>query len=286
MTQLDGKFVLISGSASRDCPNDRLETAIRFVTNFTEEVLRRGGGVVVLAGEEESAKNERGTPLIFDWAALRSVERFAQSTTAKPRPYARVVMSDQAPASKTDDANLKLLANLEQRNVVERTYIPREVYTGGEYRAKMTKLADAMVAVGGGKGTYSAGTAMTALRKPVLPLDLDVGATTDDGSGAVALHLEMMSNTDRFFPNTHPEVKNKLGLLSLNRGPVEPESAALAAAEIISEEIGAAEPDPEQPIRPTNPLRRLGRALKELPLVLTAIRIFESLRGLIPFASL
>ena len=135
-------------------------------------------------------------------------------------------MSDQAPASKTDDANLKLLANLEQRNVVERTYIPREVYTGGEYRAKMTKLADAMVAVGGGKGTYSAGTAMTALRKPVLPLDLDVGATTDDGSGAVALHLEMMSNTDRFFPNTHPEVKNKLGLLSLNRGPVEPESAA------------------------------------------------------------
>ena len=151
MTQLDGKFVLISGSASRDCPNDRLETAIRFVTNFTEEVLRRGGGVVVLAGEEESAKNERGTPLIFDWAALRSVERFAQSTTAKPRPYARVVMSDQAPASKTDDANLKLLANLEQRNVVERTYIPREVYTGGEYRAKMTKLADAMVAVGGGR---------------------------------------------------------------------------------------------------------------------------------------
>ena len=151
----------------------------------------------------------------------------------------------------------------------------------------MTKLADAMVAVGGGKGTYSAGTAMTALRKPVLPLDLDVGAITDDGSGAVALHREMMSNTDRFFPHTHPEVKNKLGLLSLNRGPVEPESAAaLAAAEIISEEIGAAEPDPEQPIRPTNPLHRLGRALKELPLVLTAIRICESLRGLIPFASL
>ena len=178
MTQMDGKFVLISGSASRTCPDDKLKVAIRFVESFTEEVLRRGGGIVVLAGEEESAKNEQGTPLIFDWVALRSVERFAQSTMAKPRPYARLVMSDQAPESKIDDANLKLLGNLEQRNVVERSHIRREVYTGGEYRTVMTDLADAMVAVGGGKGTYSAGKAMTKLGKPVLPLDLDIGAIT------------------------------------------------------------------------------------------------------------
>ena len=178
---MDGKFVLISGSASRTCPDDKLKVAIRFVESFTEEVLRRGGGIVVLAGEErpqESAKNEQGTPLIFDWVALRSVERFAQSTMAKPRPYARLVMSDQAPESKIDDANLKLLGNLEQRNVVERSHIRREVYTGGEYRTVMTDLADAMVAVGGGKGTYSAGKAMTKLGKPVLPLDLDIGAIT------------------------------------------------------------------------------------------------------------
>ena len=152
MTQMDGKFVLISGSASRACPNDWLEVAIRFVERFTEEVLRRGGGIVVLTGKEESARNEQGTPLIFDWVVHRTVARFAQSTAASARTYARVVMSDQAPESKIDDANLELLRNLEQRHVVERTHIRREVYTGGEYRTVMTDLTDAMVAVGGGKG--------------------------------------------------------------------------------------------------------------------------------------
>ena len=252
--------------------------------SFTEEVLRRGGGIVVLAGDEESAKNEQGTPLIFDWVALRIVERFAQSTIAKPRPYARAIMSDKAPESKIDDANLELLRNLEQRNVVEQTHIRREVYTGGGYRTVMTDLADAMVAVGGGKGTYSAGTAMTNLGKPVLPLDLDIGAITEDGEGAVALHREMMSDTDRFFPNTHPEIKNRMGLLSLNRGLVEPESAALAAAEMVSEEIGADQPDPAHPIRSRNPLRRVGQGLKQLPLAAAAIRIVEFLRSHIPFA--
>ena len=281
---MNGKFVLISGSANRACPDDKLKVAIRFVESFTEEVLRRGGGIVVLAGEEESAKNEQGTPLIFDWVALRSVERFAQSTTANPRPYARVVMSDQAPESKIDDANLKLLRNLEQRNVVEQTHIRRDVYTGGEYRTVMTDLADAMVAVGGGKGTYSVGQAMTKLGKPVLPLDLDIGAITEDGEGAVALHREMMSDTDRFFSNTHSEIKNRIGLLSLNRGLVEPESAALAAAEMVSEEIGADRPDPAHPIRSGNPLRRAARVLKELPLIAAVIKIVEFLRSLIPFA--
>ena len=124
-----------SGSASRDCPEDRLQAAIRFVETFTEDVLKRGGGIVVLAGAEDSTRNEQGTPLIFDWIALRTVERFAQRTTVNPHPYARVVMSDQAPENKIDDANLMLLANLEQRNVLEVTRIRREVYTGGAYRA-------------------------------------------------------------------------------------------------------------------------------------------------------
>ena len=284
MTQMDGKFVLISGSASRACPNDRLDVAIRFIERFTEEVLRRGGGIVVLTGEEESARNEQGTPLIFDWVALRTVARFAQSTTAYPRPYARVVMSDQAPESKIDDANLELLRNLEQRNVVERTHIRREVYTGGEYRTVMTDLANAMVAVGGGKGTYSAGTAMTELGKPVLPLDLDVGAITEDGEGAVALYREMMSDTAWFFPNTHSRIKNRMGLLSPNRGLVEPESAALVAAEMVSEELRANQPESAKSVRSKNPFHRVGRGLKELPLVAAAAKILEFLRSLIPFA--
>ena len=111
-------------------------------------------------------------PRIFDWLVLREIERQAERTTAAPRLYARVVMSDDAMESKIDDANLRLLRNLEQRNAVELSHIRHELHTGGEYRRAMMENADAMVAVGGGKGTYSIGLAMTASGKPVLPLDL------------------------------------------------------------------------------------------------------------------
>jgi len=280
---MNGRFILISGSASRECPDDRLEAAIRFVECFTEEVLRRGGGIVVLAGDEASAKNERGTTLIFDWAALRAVEQFAQTTMAQPRPYARVVMSDQAPENKIGDANLKLLRNLEQRNVIERTHIRREVYTGGEYRTVMTDLADAMVAVGGGKGTYSAANEMIKLDKPVLPLNLEIGAITEDGEGGAALHRELMTDPDCFFPNTHSEIVNRLGLLSLNRGLAQPEAAALTAVEMLSKELAAHRPEIPECTLPKKPFHRVGRGLKELPLVAAAIRIIEFLRTLTPF---
>ena len=62
-------------------------------------------------------------PAIFDWAALREVERYVSRTTESSRPYARVIMSDKARESKIDDAGLRLLVNLEQRNAVELCHI-------------------------------------------------------------------------------------------------------------------------------------------------------------------
>ena len=134
-----GKFIMRSGSASPSCPADKLDKAFRFVKSSTAELLRRGGGVVVLAGDEESTNDEHGVPHVFDWLALREVETYAGTTTEAPRPYARIVMSDAAPESKIGYANLRLLRNLERRNVVELCPIRREVFTGGEYRKVMVE---------------------------------------------------------------------------------------------------------------------------------------------------
>ena len=123
-------------------------------------------------------------------------------------------MSDEAPKSKIDDAGLLLLRNLEQRNAVELHQIRREVFTGGEYRKAMIDRADAMLAIGGGKGTYAVGTEMAALGKPVLPLDLQLGSTATDGDGAVALHREMTADPRRFFPSTH-QGRGKQGRVAL-----------------------------------------------------------------------
>ena len=85
---MDGRFILVSGSASRSCDADKLDIATQFVRRFTEEALRRGGGLVVLADEEDSTRDEKGAPHIFDWVVLREVLRYAESAIENPRPYA------------------------------------------------------------------------------------------------------------------------------------------------------------------------------------------------------
>ena len=280
---MNGKFIMLSGSASLSCPAEKLDIAFQFVRGFTGEVLRRGGGLVVLAGYEESTKDEHGVPHVLDWLVLREVENFAETTTEVPRTCVRVVMSDEGPESKIDDANLRLLRNLEQRNVIERCSIRRELFTGGEYRKVMVERADAMVAIGGGKGTYTAGTEMIGQDKPVLALDLQLGSTVDDGDGAVALHREMASAPSRFFPNTHQGTRNRVGLLSLERGINDVEVVARVSVEMLASELDAV------PLREpsTSIWRRLGtawQATKALPTIASAIKIIEWARGLLPFA--
>ena len=56
---MKGKFVLISGTASLSCEDEKLSVALEFIQHFTRQVLQRGGGIVVLVGDEESTKDQR-----------------------------------------------------------------------------------------------------------------------------------------------------------------------------------------------------------------------------------
>ena len=273
---MKAKFILISGSASYSCSQPKLNLAIRLLRSFTREVLSRGGGMVVLGSDERSTKDEYGSPHIFDWVVLREIKKYAGTTAETPRPYAHVVMSGEAAEKKIDDANLKLLASLEQRNVVELHHIQRERFTGGEYRKVQAKWADAMLGIGGGKGTYSMAKEMTERGKPVLPLDLVLGALNDDGEGAIDLHKEMMSDPKPFFPSTFRDVINRIELLGLNRGINNPESVAQVAVELIERELDSVLGTTWRE-RTMKRLIRAWQFSKALPVVSAAIKIIESI---------
>lgn len=275
---MKGKFILIYGSASRSCPVDKLDGAIELVQCFVAEVLRRGGGVVVLGVDELATVDSHGRPRIFDWIVLRGVEHYVESTSEVPRVCARLVMSDQAVETKLDDQNLQTLSNLEQRGALEVERIRREEYTGGKYRQLEIELADAMLAVGGGKGTYVCGTDMLDVGKPVLPMDFKVGASSEDGEGAVLLHKELTEDPARFFPSTHAEIIDKVDTLSLDREVHQPSVVAQRAAEFLSLELAQSRPPPRSGIR-----RFLGPVDKAVGKVVTwvgLIRAIEFFKGL------
>ena len=236
---MKGKFVLLSGSASRACPAERLEQAIRFVQLFVAEILNAGGGMVVLLGGENRTEDADGRPRIFDWIVLRAIEDYVAVTTQDPRTYTRAIMSDHTWQSRLDDGNRQTLTNLQQHRVLEVERIRREEFTGGKYRAIQCELADGMIALGGGKGTYAVGRQMIASGKPVLSMDLDIGAFSEDGEGALLLHRELQSDPSVFFPFTHGQIENRIEALSLAEGGHEVGAVAQRAVEMLSLEIAS-----------------------------------------------
>ena len=237
---MEEKFVLLSGTASRSCSAHQLDIAIRFVQLFVVEVLKVGGGMVVLVGDEKRGQAPDGRPRIFDWTVLRAIEEYVSVTTEPVRIYARVIMSDQTWQSKLDDDNRRTLTHLQQRRVLELERIRREEFTGGEYRKLECELADGMIALGGGKGTYTVGRQMIEIGKPVLPLDLEIGAFYEDGEGARLLHKEMQSDPSQFLPSTHDQAVDQIEVLSLEGGTHGAIEVARRAAEILSVELNSA----------------------------------------------
>ena len=277
------KFILISGSASESCPEAKLDRAIEFVERLVGEILRRGGGLVILASDDSATLDSRGIPRVFAWVALRELQRYVETTASGPRICARIVMPDHAVASKLSDGNLHTLTGLQQRAVVEVERVRREEYTGGRYRELQVELADAMVAVGGGKGTYICGTEMLAAGKPVLPIDLNIGAFSEDGDGALLLHRELMDDPARFFPGMHEPVMDRLDTLTLEREIHQVSAVAQRAAEFLDSELPLEKFAPEEPA-PRSGIRRIfshaHNAVSKFVTWIGLFRAIEFLRGL------
>ena len=274
-----GKFVLVSGSASRSCPPEQLARATRFIELLTAEVLRAGGGLVVLLGDENQTRGCDGTPRIFDWIVMRSIEKYATNTIEPARTLAWVVMSGDAWDRKMNDDNRRTFTSLQQRGVLEIERIRREEFTGGAYRRSECELADAMVALGGGKGTYSLGMDMIDLGKPVMPMDWEIGAFSEDGEGAVQLHREVLSDPAAYFPKTHGDVVNQIETLSLKRSTHDVADVALRAIELLSRELVVGAADKSSDAKPL--VGRIGTGVNRFLSLVGVMRAVEFLRHLL-----
>ena len=276
---MKGNFLLISGSASRSCPPEQLARAIQFIELLTSEVLRAGGGLVVLLGDENQTKGPDGNPRIFDWIIMRAIERYATNTIEPARTLAWVVMSDDAWDRNMTDDNRQIFTSLQQRGVLEIERIRREEFTGGAYRRSECELADALVALGGGKGTYSLGMDMIDLGKPVLPMDLEIGSLSEDGEGAVQLHREMLSDPGAYFPGTHGDVVNQMETLSLERSGHDVAGVALRAVELLSRELAVGAIDKGSDVKPL--AGNIGTGVNRFLSSVGIIRAVEFLRNLL-----
>lgn len=210
------KYILIAGSASETCDGEKLDRALDFAREAAAAVLRSGNSVTVFAARERVNENER--PIVFDWEILRAVDDYLENEAGNPkRIMARVVTGADSLEKRFGEENAGLMQRLQSKGAVRLHYIAEDRYTGGNFRAKLMDVSDAMIAVGGGKGVYDNAALMLEAGKPVMPMDIRIGSSRDDGDGALQLLPEMKNDPKRFLRYGHEAVSEKMLALSLER---------------------------------------------------------------------
>ena len=208
---LASSHILLAGSISNATENALIDRAHEFVDAFVEEVLKAGGGFVIYVAAEPV--NSDNKPLLFDWTVARAIDKLLPSDSQQVR--LKIVASQERLQSKANPAQRRLLLGMIARGVAELVPLEEEVLTGGNVGDEQIEHATAMVALGGGKGVLDRARKMSKRQLPVLPLDLQLGANSEDGKGAIGILKSFQTTPLTYMPNSGNKVIKTLPALSL-----------------------------------------------------------------------
>ncbi|OIR02210.1 5'-methylthioadenosine/S-adenosylhomocysteine nucleosidase [mine drainage metagenome] len=224
--------ILLAGSISNTTDNTLIDRAHAFVEAFVEEVLNAGGGFVIYVAAEPVNADQK--PLVFDWTVARAVDKLITGESGTPR--LKIVASYERLQAKANEEQRRLLLGMVARNVAELVNLEEEVVTGGNVGDEQVEIASAMVALGGGKGVLDRARKMAKRFLPVLPLDLQLGALSEDGSGALGILKTFQVNPLAYMPNTGNKVVRSLPALSLQEPVLEIPEIARRIVNVLHQE--------------------------------------------------
>jgi len=208
---LASSHILLAGSISNTTENVLIDRAHEFVDTFVEEVLNAGGCFVIyVAAEPVNGDNK---PLLFDWTVAKAVDKLIPGDSSQVR--LKIIASQERLQSKANLEQRRLLVGMIARGLAEHIPLEEEVLTGGNVGDEQIDHATAMVALGGGKGVLDRARKMAKKRLPVLPLDLQLGANSEDGAGALGVLKNFQANPLTYMPNSGKKVVKVLSALSL-----------------------------------------------------------------------
>jgi hypothetical protein len=203
--RLFGRRVQISGSANGKTEASLVLSAHEIVRNLVKEVMAAGGGIVVGLGREPRAEGAGpdAPSLTFDWTALEAAaECLKLGHGAWPAKFGLpiVVATSEKAESEIPDNRRVLYETLLRSGFLHIESIMPGSRAAALLRQREAVFGDALVILGGGTGVEHSANLYLQRKKPVVPLDLPLGASRDDGTGgAPRLAKEARSEPTRFF---------------------------------------------------------------------------------------
>lgn len=234
---LAGHRIHVAGSASKSVPRDRLRGAHAFVSALTRGVLEAGAEFVLFGSNEPRLDpDDAASTQVFDWTVLDEVHSAAVADR-HARRLATVVTSTRSLSGRVTEERRRKLAELLECGSAAAMIIPEEHHVGGHIRRTIAGLSSALVAVGGGKGVNDLQRTFAELRRPVLPLGIEIGAACEDGTGAVGLYRRAVAAPETFFMRAPEKLRAFLLARGMANGPEEPGASAAAAVRLLDEEL-------------------------------------------------
>jgi ATP nucleosidase Cap17-like protein len=202
---LVGRRVQVSGSASGKTDPALIRYAHEIVGHLVRKIMSAGGGIVVSVGKEPrpDGATSDAPSLIFDWTALEAAaDCIEKATVVWPPKFGLpiVLTSSEKSESEIPDSRRPLYQYLLQSGKVRVESIMAGSRAAVFLRQRQAEFGDALVIVGGGTGVEHSADLYLARRKPVVPLDVALGASRDDGTGGgPRLAKEARAEPRRFF---------------------------------------------------------------------------------------
>jgi len=238
MSSLVNRAIQISGSSSPSTCIDHIEYTHLVVKNLVNGLLKGGATIVTIVGSEPRAgTDEPGTPsIVFYWSVLEAVMDFSKSSASRNtgHPLARIVCSERSereiPVARSD-----LWKQLVHSRSVALDFIPPGWNSNSIKRRAQERRGDALVVIGGGAGVEESIHLYVSHGKPVLPLDIPLGCSSDDGTGGAPEMLRWARTHPRaFFPNISEEIAAGLSLLKYGTYTNSPKDYANAILDFLS----------------------------------------------------
>jgi hypothetical protein len=202
---LFGRRTQISGSANAKTDVALILGAHEIVRNLVKAVMAAGGGIVVGLGREPRAEGAAADApsLTFDWTALEAAAkslRLGYRTWPSKFGLPIVVATSEKAESEIPDNRRTLYETLLRSGLLHVESIMAGSRAAALLRQRQAVFGDALVLLGGGTGVEHSANLYLQRRKPVVPLDVPLGASRDDGTGgALRLAKEARSEPTRFF---------------------------------------------------------------------------------------
>jgi hypothetical protein len=212
--ELAGRRIHIAGSAGSNASADRLRYGHELIAHLVCTLAAEGAVFGVGVGKEPHFGDDpQALALHFDWTVMEAAyeNREAQRLAAPVSGRLIATMVTDKTDRQIPTARRVLWDNLIIADALEARYTPEGWYSAAYRRRELARRCDIAILLSGGEGVEQLAYDYAAQGKPVIPLDLALGTSTNDGSGgAVRLAQRMHEDPEQFFRLRDPEAAGSL----------------------------------------------------------------------------